>query len=74
MCERLGCPNCQKAVSFNLDVVGQQEKAVFALVEGQPTVMSAGSVHVQTHDADALTCESCGITVSEDDLVSVESG
>ncbi|QLG30014.1 hypothetical protein HUG10_20625 (plasmid) [Halorarum halophilum] len=69
--ELLGCPDCEEPTSFRLEIHGQQEKATFSLIDGQPKVVESGSVYVQGHDPERICCQSCGLVMTEDDLVVV---
>lgn len=70
--QELGCPECNEATTFLLEITGKQEKAAYAEINGEPSIQQAGSVTVESHDPDHLKCRSCGSVVSEDDLVPVE--
>lgn len=68
----LGCPDCG-GLSFSLKITGHQEKASFVLNDqDEPYCYEAGAVTVEEHDPDNLICQSCGNSLSEDDLVLVE--
>lgn len=73
MSASLGCPECETPATFTLlHVTGEQDRAAFDRVDGDPVVTDAGAVHVDDYDPGQLCCSNCGAVVGADDLVPID--